>query len=136
MAERVQRTLCDECAPPAVELLCVAVIEGYCSSCGVKGKSPELSRYAVPVPAQAQSTAPFVRLIRILELCWRERQMLSPPVVERIREQLEGPLGVMAKADEAVLDAMSVVSEFQLRNGFWRHEPAGKAELKRRGLLP
>lgn len=85
---------------------------------------------------QAQSSAPFVCLLRILERCWKERDALSSDLVERIQEQLEGPLGVKVKADERVLAAMEAVSEWDLRNGFWRHEPAGAAELARRGLAP
>ncbi len=83
---------------------------------------------------QAQSSAPFVRLLRILGLCWRERHVLPAELVERLREQLEGPEGILAKRDERVLDAMSAISPFQLRHGHWRHEPVGEAELARREL--
>lgn len=90
---------------------------------------------------RAMSSAPIMALLRILELCWRERHALPSGVVERIREQLEGPVGVRVRADEAVLDAAAAwfdrlrVERTEVK-AFWLDETKAlhEAELARRGL--
>lgn len=112
------RTLCGACAPVPFERLFAVVISARCAGCGVQGKSPELYCYplesAPDRPAQAVSSAPFVALLRILERTWKERATLSADLVERLREQLEGPLGLKAKADERVLELMESLSPDEL----------------------
>lgn len=91
---------------------------------------------------RAQSSAPVVVLLRILELCWRERHALPADVCERIREQLQGPAGDRALADARVLDATGAAPQWSLLlhagpdvEGTWTHA-AAHAELARRGLKP
>ena len=64
----------------------------------------------------AESSAPILSLLRILGLCWRERATLPAELIERLREQLEGPLDPLAKADAAVLDACRELDFDWLRN--------------------
>jgi hypothetical protein len=87
---------------------------------------------------RAQSSAPVVSLLRILELCWRERARLPADLVERIREQLEGPLAVRAKADIAVLEALAEVPQATLErtNALGDYAQVAFAELGRREVKP
>lgn len=64
---------------------------------------------------RAMSTAPVVALLRILELCWRERHALPADLCERIREQLQGPAGDRAPADARVLDGVAERRTFEVR---------------------
>lgn len=89
----------------------------------------------------ATSSAPIVRLIRLLELV-RPHVEGVPELRERIREQLEGPFGHLALADQRVLDAMAALETEMLeyaRKGWSAAPPAFHppclAELARREAL-